>query len=78
MADTAENKFVKSRLERVLRYARRLAYYGDDEEDQRQMKAHGPYHSLQNVALNLDGLRDAVREYDEVLKIVEEEEESEG
>lgn len=64
--DTPANKMAKFALDRLLGYARALAY-PDKEESARR----GPYGTMQAVAVTLDGLQAAVVDYDKILQIIE-------
>jgi len=63
-----EKTITAAALDRLLKYARALAYADDDPERRRR----GLFLSMQLVATQLDGLADAVRGYDKTLELLAE------
>ena len=69
------NPMQKAALERVLKYAREVADINEDKG--KQAEHYGVIRQMQRMAVVLDGLAASMRDYDEVVEAVREQEKGE-
>ena len=71
--DSTTNLVLKGALDRVLDHARKLADIDEDEEGKKaSWKSY--YSTLQQVAQQLSGITAAIRDYDQLVEVIAEQE----